>query len=66
MKDSKATGIDGLPAELWKIFWCTEGGGGLEILVRLFSKVKEGKDFSTDWKIAIVCPIFKENLVTRG
>jgi hypothetical protein len=27
--------------------------------VRLFNKVKEGKDFSTDWKIAIVCPIFK-------
>jgi hypothetical protein len=31
----------------------------LEILVRLFNKVKEGKDFPTDWKIAIVYPIFK-------
>jgi hypothetical protein len=34
-------------------------GWGLEISVRLFNKVKEGKDFPTDWKIAIVCPIFK-------
>jgi hypothetical protein len=33
--------------------------GGLEILVRLFNKVKEGKDFPTDWKIATVCPIFR-------
>jgi hypothetical protein len=35
------------------------GGRKLEILVRLFNKVKEGKDFPTYWKIAIVCPIFK-------
>jgi hypothetical protein len=46
MKDSKATGIDGAPAEMWRIFCCTEGV--LEILVRLFNKVKEGKDFPTD------------------
>jgi YesN/AraC family two-component response regulator len=26
MKDSKATGIDGAPAEMWNIFCCTEGG----------------------------------------
>jgi hypothetical protein len=57
MKDSKATGIDGVPAEMWEIFCCTEGG--LEILVRLFNEVKEGKDFPTYWKIAVVCPIFK-------
>jgi hypothetical protein len=29
------------------------------MLVRLFNKVKEGKDFPIDWKIATVCPIFK-------
>jgi hypothetical protein len=52
MKDSKSTGIDGVPAEMWKIFCCPEGG--LEILVRLFSEVKEGKDFPTYWKIAVV------------
>jgi hypothetical protein len=32
---------------------------GLQILVMLFNKVKEGKDFLTDWKISIDCPLFK-------
>jgi hypothetical protein len=35
------------------------GGVGVEIVVRLFIKVKEGKDFPTHWKVAIVCPVFK-------
>jgi hypothetical protein len=26
MKDGKATGIDGVPAKMWKIFCCMEGG----------------------------------------
>jgi hypothetical protein len=29
------------------------------------SKVNEGKDFPTDWKIAIVCPIYKGKGDTR-
>jgi hypothetical protein len=63
MSDSKATGVDGIPAEIWKIFCSTEGGG-VEILVRLFN-VREGKDFPTDWKIAIVCPVYKGKGKTR-
>jgi hypothetical protein len=58
--------IDGLQIQSHCLFQSSQDvedillqGGGLEILVRLFNKVKEGKDFPTDWKIAIVCPIFK-------
>jgi hypothetical protein len=28
MKDSKAIGINGIPAEMWKIFCCTGWGRG--------------------------------------
>jgi hypothetical protein len=41
------------------------GGKKLEILVRLFNKVKEGKDLPTYWKIAIVWPIFKGKVKIR-
>jgi hypothetical protein len=34
--------------------------------VRLFNKVKEGKDFLTDWKIAIVCPIYEDKIREPG
>jgi hypothetical protein len=34
-------------------------GGGIEILVEMFNKVKKRKGFPDDWKITIVCPIYK-------
>jgi hypothetical protein len=57
MKNSKATGFDGIPAEMWKMF-CTMKEG-IEILVEMFNKVKKGKGFPDDWKIAIIYPIYK-------
>jgi hypothetical protein len=46
MKNNKATGFDGIPAEMWKMF-CTIKGG-LEILVEMFNKIKRGKGFPDD------------------
>jgi hypothetical protein len=57
MKNNKATGFDGIPAEMWKMF-CTMKGG-TEILVEMFDKVKKGKRFPEDWKISIICQIYK-------
>jgi hypothetical protein len=66
MKNNKATGFDGIPAEMWKMF-CTMKGG-IEILVEMFKKVKKGKGFPGDWKIAVICLIYKgingDSLVT--
>jgi hypothetical protein len=56
IKNNKATGFDGIPAEMWKMF-CTMKRG-LEILVEMFNKVKRGKGFPDDWKIAVICPIY--------
>jgi hypothetical protein len=57
MKNNKATGFDGIPAEMWKMFCAMKGG--IEILVEMFNKVKKGKIFPEDWKISIICPIYK-------
>jgi hypothetical protein len=42
---------------MWEMFSDTDGGGGIEISVRLFNKVKEGRGFPSDCKIAITCTI---------
>jgi hypothetical protein len=57
VKNNKASGYDGIPAEFWKIF-CTVRGG-IEILTNMFNKIKNGKEFPRDWKIAIIHPIYK-------
>jgi hypothetical protein len=57
MKNNKATGFDGIPAKMWKMF-CTIKGR-LEILVEMFNKIKRGKGFPEDWKIAVICPVYK-------
>jgi hypothetical protein len=46
MKNNKATGFNLILA-------------GIEILVEIFNEVKKGKDFPDDWKIAIICPVYK-------
>jgi hypothetical protein len=33
--------------------------GGTEMLVEMFNKFKKGKGFPDDWKISIICPIYK-------
>jgi hypothetical protein len=67
MKNNKATGFNGILAEMWKML-CTLKEG-IEILVLMFNKVKRGNVFPDDCKIAFICPIYKgrvneESLVT--
>jgi hypothetical protein len=57
MKNNKAVGFNGIPAEMWKIFSITNDG--LKILTNLFNKVKNKNEFLSDWKVAIICPIYK-------
>jgi hypothetical protein len=57
MRNNKPTGFDWIPAKMWKMI-CTMKGG-IEILVAMFNKVKKGKGFPDDWKMAIICPIYK-------
>jgi hypothetical protein len=42
---------------MWKIFSITNDG--IKILTNLFSKVKNKNEFPSDWKVAIICPIYK-------
>jgi hypothetical protein len=57
MKNNKAVGFDGIPAEMWKIFSITNDG--IKILTNLFNKVKNKNEFPSDWKVAIICPTYK-------
>jgi hypothetical protein len=38
MKNNKAVGFDGIPAEMWKIFGITNDG--IKMLISLFNKIK--------------------------
>jgi hypothetical protein len=57
VKNNKAVGFNGIPAEMWKIFSITNDG--IKILTNLFNKVKNKNEFPSDWKVAIICPIYK-------
>jgi hypothetical protein len=57
MKNKEATGYDGIPAEFWKIFCMVRDG--IETLTNMFKKIKNGKVFPLDWKIASIHPIYK-------
>jgi hypothetical protein len=57
MKNNKAVGFDGIPAEMWKIFSITNDG--IKILTSLFNKIKNNNEFPSDWKVAIIFPIYK-------
>lgn len=56
MKSNKASGYDEIPAKFWKIF-CTVVDGD-ETLTNVINKIKNGKGFPMDWKIAIMYPIY--------
>jgi hypothetical protein len=49
-ENNKATGFDGIPAEFWKISCSIKWG--TEILTSIFNKVKNGKKFPSERKIA--------------
>jgi hypothetical protein len=57
MKNNEAVGFDRIPAEMWKIFSITNDG--IKILTSLFNKVKNKNEFPSEWKVAIICPIYK-------
>jgi hypothetical protein len=56
MKNRKAIGHDGIPAEFCKVF-CI-GRDGIETLTNVFNEIKNGKEFLQDWKIATICWIY--------
>jgi hypothetical protein len=53
-KNNKAKGFDGITAEVWKTF-CS-----MKWETIIFNKVRNGKEFPLNWKIAIIHPIYKE------
>jgi hypothetical protein len=57
MKNNKASGYDGIPAEFWKVF--CNGEQGIGILTNMFNKIKNGKQFPLEWKTAIMHPNYK-------
>jgi hypothetical protein len=57
MKNNKAVGFDGIPTEMWNIF--SIKNDGIKILTNMFNKVKNKNEFPSDWKVAIICPIYK-------
>jgi hypothetical protein len=56
MKNDKATGFDGIPAEAWKVLSTKDEGIG--ILMDLFNQIKNKKIFPSEWKTTI-CLIYK-------
>jgi hypothetical protein len=57
MKNNKASGRDGIPAEFWKVL--SNGEQGIGILTNMFNKIKNGKQFPLEWKTPIIHPIYK-------
>jgi hypothetical protein len=57
MKNNKASGWDGIPAEFWKAL--CNGEQGIGMLTNMFNKIKNGKQFPFEWKMAIIHPIYK-------
>jgi hypothetical protein len=57
MKNNKAPGWDEIPVEFWKVL--CNGEQGVEILTNMFNRIKNSKKFPTEWKTAIIHPIYK-------
>ena len=54
MKNGKSSGIDEIPAELYK-----EGGEWIiDELVKLFNDIYKTKSVPKEWGRAVICPIF--------
>ena len=56
MKNSKAVGPDGIPAEAWKAL----GEEGIDLLWDLFEKIHEQEEIPDEWRKSFIIPIFKE------
>jgi hypothetical protein len=57
MKMNSCPGYDGILTEMWKSF--NENEQGVGILVAIFNRISRGKAYGEEWKIAVVCPIYK-------
>ena len=55
MKNGKALGPDGIPAEVWKCL----GESAVEFLASLFNRILDGEPMPDDWRKSIIIPIYK-------
>ena len=56
MKNGKATGMDGIPVEVWKCL----GEEGIDILWDLMKGIYEQEKIPTEWRDSVIIPIYKE------
>ena len=56
MKNGKATGMDGIPVEVWKCL----GEEGIDMLWDLMQGIYEQETIPTEWRDSVIIPIYKE------
>ena len=56
MKNGKAIGPDGIPAEVWKAL----GEEGIDLLWDLMKKIEEQEDVPNEWRNSFLVPVYKE------
>ena len=56
MKNGKATGMDGIPVEVWKCL----GEEGIDMLWDLMQGIYEQEKIPTEWRDSVIIPIYKE------
>jgi len=56
MSNGKSTGIDDIPAELWK----ASGEKGIDLLWKLCNHIWKSQEWPTDWCRAVFLPIYKK------
>ena len=56
MKNGKATGMDGIPVEVWKCL----GDEGIDMLWDLMQGIYEQETIPTEWRDSVIIPIYKE------
>ena len=56
MKNGKATGMDGIPVEVWKCL----GEEGIDIMWDLMKGIYEQEKMPTEWRDSVIMPIHKE------
>ena len=56
MKNGKATGMDGIPVEVWKCL----GEEGIDMLWDLMKGIYEQEKIPTEWRDSVIIYIYKE------
>ena len=56
MKNGKATGMDGIPVEVWKCL----GEEGIDMLWDMMQGIYEQETIPTEWRDSVIIPIYKE------